>query len=95
MDGNLWAGTSVVKDDPKPQKHNGKFFEKFLSQNDHLTVVIALPMCSGSITRRRSTKNGIQESILDFFLVCDQMLPKITQKWIQFLDKIQRHSCQK
>ena len=67
MDGNLWAGKSIIKDDPKCQNQNGKYFEKFLSEHKHLTVVNALPLCNGNITRRRNTVNGIQESILDFF----------------------------
>ena len=72
MDGNLWAGKSINKDDPKMQNQNGKYFEKFLQQNDCLTVVNALPLCDGNITRRRYTKNGVQESILDYFVVCDK-----------------------
>ena len=78
MDGNLWAGKSIIKDDPKCQNQNGKYFEKFLSEHKHLTVVNALPLCNGNITRRRNTVNGIQESILDFFVVCDKMLPLVT-----------------
>ena len=44
-------------------------------KHPHLSVVNALPECEGLITRRRTT-NGIQEeSILDFFIVCDKVLP--------------------
>ena len=78
MDGNLWAGKSIIKDDPKSQNQNGKYIEKFLNEHKHLTVVNGLPLCNGNITRRRNTVNGIQESILDFFIVCDKMLPLIT-----------------
>ena len=42
----------------------------------------ALPLCDGNITRRRSTKNGTQESILDFFVVCDKIVPLITSMTI-------------
>ena len=82
MDGNLWAGKSIIKDDPKEQNQNGKYFETFLNQNKHLSVVNALPLCSGVITRRRYTKNGVQESILDFFVVCDKMLPLVNNMTI-------------
>ena len=77
VDGNLWAGTSIIKDDPKPQNQNGKYFEQFLKEHKHLTVVNSLPLCSGNITRRRNTINGTQESILDFYVVCDKMLPLV------------------
>ena len=30
MDGNLWAGKNIIKEDPKDQNQNGKYFEKFL-----------------------------------------------------------------
>ena len=68
MDGNLWAGKSIIKDDPREQNQNGKLFQKFLIEHPNLNVVNALPLCDGNITRRRSTKNGTQEYILDFFV---------------------------
>ena len=44
MDGNLWAGKNIIKNDPKNQNQNGKYFEKFLNKNSPLTVVNALPI---------------------------------------------------
>ena len=35
MDGNLWAGENIIKDDPNKQNMNGKRFESFLNQNPH------------------------------------------------------------
>ena len=75
MDGNLWAGKDIIKKDPKPQNENGKYFENFLQQNPNLNVINALELCDGSITRVKNTKNGIQETIIDFFVCCDQILP--------------------
>ena len=77
MDGNLWAGKKIVKSDPKKQNQNGKLFENFLLKNPHLSVVNALPMCEGSITRVRHTKDHTEETILDFYVVCDQILPVV------------------
>ena len=85
MDGNLWGGKNIIKNDPKEQNQNGKLFEKFLDKNTGLTVVNALPLCSGLITRRRSTKHGIQESVLDFYVVCEKILPVITNMTIDEL----------
>ena len=82
MDGNLWAGENVIKGDPNKQNMNGKRFENFLNQNPHLTVTNALPICEGNITRERFTKLGIERGVLDFFIVCDRMLPYVTKMLI-------------
>ena len=44
-----------------------------------LTIVNTLSQCEGSITRMRKTSRGLEESILDFFVVCQQILPFITR----------------
>ena len=77
FDGNLWAGEQIIPGDPRSQNRNGKLFQEFLERHPHLSVVNSLPECEGLITRSR-IKNGIkEESILDFFVVCDQILPFI------------------
>jgi len=88
MDGNLWAGKKIIQDDPKPQNQNGKYFENFLCQNPDLTVTNALPMCEGKVTRVKHTKKETQESILDFFLVCDKILPHVTKIIIDEKDEL-------
>ena len=75
MDGNLWAGNSVIPNDPRQQNRNGKMFEDFLARNSHLSLVNALELCEGAISRRRNS----EESILDFFVVCNLVLPHITK----------------
>ena len=77
MDGNLWAGKNIIKNDPKEQNQNGKYFEKFLQKHSHLTVVNALSICTGLFTRRRNTRNGVQETVIDFYVVCDKILPLV------------------
>ena len=75
MDGNLWGGEEIVKNDPRPQNSNGLIFKNFLERNPHLTVVNNLSQCEGLITRERICKNSIEKSILDFFIVCNLVLP--------------------
>ena len=77
FDGNLWAGENIVPGDPRKQNRNGKLFEDFLLRNPQLTVVDSLPLCKGLITRRRLREGKLEESILDFFVVCAQVLPYI------------------
>ena len=79
MDGNLWAGESIIPGDPRSQNKNGKKFQNFLEQHPNLKVVNSLPLCSDLITRSRN-KDGKQEvSVLDFFVVCDRVLPYVMQ----------------
>ena len=35
----------------------------------------SLSLCTGLYTRRRNTKNGVQETVIDFYVVCDKLLP--------------------
>ena len=39
----------------------------------------AFSLCEGKITRRAHVKNNIKESILDFFVVCNQILPLVAK----------------
>ena len=75
MDDNLRAGPSVIPGDPNPQNNNGKLFANFLENHSNLSVVNALAKCKGLITRRRETVNGVEEAVLDYFVVCDRILP--------------------
>ena len=68
FDGNLWAGSEIIPNDPRPQNQNGKMFNKFLEDNPHLTVVNSLPICSGLLTRVRERKGQMEGSVLDFLL---------------------------
>ena len=79
MDGNLWAGAEIIKGDPKLQNRNGKMFQEFLARNPNSNVINATLKCEGKITRVRHMKNKTQESILDFFIVCDEILPLVTK----------------
>ena len=79
FDGNLWAGSKIIPGDPRKQNNNGKLFEDFLTRNPNLSVVNALPQCKGLITRSRRKENKIEESVLDFFVVCSSVLSYVTQ----------------
>ena len=79
FDGNLWAGNKIVPGDPRPQNRNGKLFQDFLERYPHLSVVNSIPQCEGLITRSRACNGVIEESVLDFFVVCDRVLPFINK----------------
>ena len=88
MDGNFWAGKDIISKDPRPQNNNGKLFQQFLERNKNLTVVNSLDICEGLITRKRSREGKIEQSILDFFIVCDLVLPFISK---MVIDEDKKH----
>ena len=79
MVGDLWVGKEIIKDDPNKQNQNRKLFQNYLIANPNLSVVNALPVCEGKITRKMTTTKGIETGILDFFVVCEKILPLVTK----------------
>ena len=74
---NSWLGPQCLPGDKKKtQNGNGKLFQKFLEQNQ-LTCVNSLPLTKGLITRSRKYLDEIKESTIDFYVVCDCVLPLI------------------
>ena len=79
LDSNAHLGNTVILDDPNPSANiNGKLMLDFLKRTN-LTVVNALDICQGVITRSRTNIGGTEKSVLDFFLVCRRMRPFITR----------------
>ena len=79
FDGNLWAGPDIIPGDPRPQNRNGKLFQNFLERHPHLTVVNTMQVCEGLITRSRMRCGKLETSVLDFFVICDRVLPFVTK----------------
>ena len=79
FDGNLWAGNNIIPGDPRPQNRNGKLFQEFLERHPQLSVVNALTQCEGLITRMRQKDGKKELSVLDFFVVCDRVLPFVNK----------------
>ena len=79
IDANAHLGPTVLKGDPNLMNPNGKMFAEFLEQNPAITVVNRLDLCEGLITRKRSTIKGVEESVLDFFLVTQNMSQYLTK----------------
>ena len=79
FDGNLWAGKNIIPGDPRLQNRNGKMFQNFLERHPHLTVVNSLKLCEGLITRSRLRNGKLEESVLDFFVICNRVFPFLTK----------------
>ena len=88
FDGNLWAGPDIIPGDQRMQNRNGKLFKNFLERHPQLTVVNSLPICEGKITRSRFRDGELEESILDFFVVCSRILPYVTK---MVIDENKKH----
>ena len=76
---NLWAGKGIIKSEPRKQNQKGKYFENLLLKNPHISIVNALELFKGTLTRIRHTKERIEESIIDFLVVCDLILPVVSK----------------
>ena len=73
---NAWLGDKILPKDLNGQNKNGKLFENFLKENK-LSCVNSLPFTQGSITRKRKYLSETKESIIDFYVVCERVLPHI------------------
>ena len=64
MDGNLHAGSDLICGDPNKQNQNGRLFCELLERNPNLSVVNALELCEGVITRTREVQNNTEQAQL-------------------------------
>ena len=76
-DMNSWLGLKIIPDDTREQNKNGKMFEAFLKSNK-LTVVNSLPLCKGLTTRERMRQGVMVKIVLDFYVVCQNVLTSVT-----------------
>ena len=79
MDANAHAGASVLKHYMLPQNNNGKRLCSFLKQHPSISVVNAMSLCEGTVTRIRETVKSVEKSSIDFYFVNDILKPFITK----------------
>ena len=80
---NCWLGPELLPGDVREQNQNGRLFQSFLQENK-LTCVNSLPITKGLITRSRKHLGEIRESTIDFYVVCERVLPLV--KSMQVID---------
>ena len=73
---NAWLGPRLLQGDTRELNANGKLFQKFLEEND-LKCVNSLPLTKGIKTRRRKYLDKTIESTINFYVVCESVLPLI------------------
>ena len=87
-DMNSKLGPKYVKHDPKEMSENGKVLSGIIERNA-LTVVNGMTTkCDGTITRERSTINGIEKSVIDFVIVSSNMVKDVVRMTV---DEKRRH----
>ena len=59
-----------------------------MNRNSNLTLVNSQQLCEGLISRMRKTKNKTEQSILDFFIVCEKVMPFVTK---MIIDEAREH----
>ena len=74
LDANSKLGPQIIKDDPHAQSQNGKLLANIISRHSLVVLNGKEDLCEGSITRRRVTKNGVEESIIDFVMISEDLL---------------------
>ena len=82
MDSNAHAGTYVLKHDMIPQNNNGRRLCEFLKRHPNISVVNAMDICDGTVTRIRETVKSVEKSSIDFYLVNDILKPFIIKMTI-------------
>ena len=68
MDANSKLGPTYVPGDPHDMSPNGALLAGIIERH-HLIVGNGSNKCTGTITRFRKTKNRVEKSVIDFFIV--------------------------
>ena len=74
---NAWLGSELLPGDKKPQNSNGKMLQNFMKENN-LICVNCLPFSKGLVTRTRKYLGEVKQSTIDFYVVCQSVLPHIS-----------------
>ena len=69
MDANAKLGYNYIKGDMHDISQNGRLLLSIIERLN-LVVVNSTNKCHGTITRMKRVKNNLEESIIDYFLVC-------------------------
>ena len=78
MDCNAKLGKDIIKGDPHEMSSNGKLLWDIVQRRE-CTVVNTMDQCCGVITRSRMKGKVKEESILDFVIVNQTMVPFVEE----------------
>ena len=67
----------MIEGDKNKISNNGKILKEILDRHD-LSLVKGSKKCSGLITRMKKTVNSVEESIIDYIIVCRKLFSFVT-----------------
>ena len=76
FDANSKLGSELIKGNPNKMSSNDSILSDILSRQN-LIVVNATDKCFGVITRYKETVRGTERSVLDYFVVCQELFQNI------------------
>ena len=77
----------MIKSDPHPRSGNGDLLIAVCERNN-LVICNAADLCQGVITRQRVTVSGTERSVLDYFILCQEMFTFLSSMKI---DEVRAH----
>lgn len=78
MDANAKVGHENIQNDPHTITNNGKLLVDLMSRQN-LTMLNATDFCTGTITRERKAGNKTEQSVIDYMIVCQEMLEYVQE----------------
>ena len=76
-DANSKLGKEFIPNDPHPQSPNGEVLAAIIKRNALVVVNSLEGKCKGLITRKRITEDGIEESVIDFLIVSQDLVEQV------------------
>jgi hypothetical protein len=73
MDSKSKLGSEIIPEDPHKQSLNGKVLAGIINRHGLIVANGLNAKCSGLITRRRETKNSVEESVIDHVMITEDL----------------------
>ena len=77
MDANSKLGSEFIAKDPHMQTPNGKILAQIIRRHGLIVANGMEEKCTGLITRKRVTKEGTEESIIDFVIISNDLVESV------------------
>ena len=77
MDANSKLGPEIIPSDPHQITPNGQILAGIVSRHGMVVVNGLKNKCEGTVTRKRVTKDGIEESVIDFVIISDDLVDEL------------------
>ena len=74
MDANSKLGPEFIPKDPHGQSQNGRILAGIIRRHGLVVANGLKDKCTGLITRKRITKEGTEESIIDFVIISNDLV---------------------